>query len=182
VVFFAKRSPQAGKAVIKDSPRVVELDRERAPEKIVIVSAHPFGAALKYLLLGAAAGAAATFFLLKNRMAPASARGAGSGKDAVAEGLSAGGAKSERALLGRISSLASRLKGVAGAVRGLSEFAGDTIGPAVSAAVSEGKRTAREVEAELKQDLEESKREAEAEAKEAKPEAGSERDKKHDDH
>lgn len=173
MVFFAKRSLKAARAIIKDSPRVVEIDRERAPEKIVIVSAHPFGAALKYLLLGAVAGAGATYFVLRGRAAPAAKRG----QDAVAEGLSAGGAKNERALLGRISVLSSRLKSVSGAVRSVKEFAADTLGPAVSAAVSEGKRTAHEVESELKQDLEESKREAEAEAKEAK----AERDKKHDE-
>lgn len=187
MAFFAKRprkEDRGSKAVIKDSPRVIELDRQYAPEKIVIVSAHPFGAALKYLLLGAVAGAGATYFALKGRAPSASA----SGGDAVAQGLSAGGAKakSERALLGRAMALAGRVKSLSGVVSRVKQFAGDTIAPAVSAAMDEGKRTAREVEAELKQDLEEAKREAEAEAKEAEAKRDREhdhdRDKKRDGH
>ena len=190
MAFFAKRSrkeDRGSKAVIKDSPRVIELDRQYAPEKIVIVSAHPFGAALKYLLLGALAGAGATYFALKGRAPSASA----SGGDAVAQGLAAGGAKAkaaknERALLGRAMALAGRVKSLSGVVGRVKQFAGDTLAPAVSAAMDEGKRTAREVEAELKQDLEEAKREAEAEAREAEAKRDREhdhdRDKKRDGH
>ena len=176
--FFAKRRAKSERTVLQDSRHAIELDRYSAPEKIVIVSAHPFGAALKYLLLGAIAGAGATYFALKGRGVATST------KDAVAEGLSAGGAKSQRDLLGRALALSGRVKSVAGAVGRVKEFAGDTLGPAVAAAVSEGKRTVREVEAELKQDLEESKREAEAEAKEAQAERekSDKDDKKHNEH
>ncbi len=172
MAFFAKRSTRA---VIKNDPRIVEIDREHAPEKILIVTSHPFGAALKYLLAGALAGAGATYFLLRGRPSPASAQA----KDAVAEGLSAGGAKDERALLSRLTSLLGRLKNVAGTVRGVAEFAGDTLGPAVAAAMSEGRRTAHEVEEELKRDIEESKREAEDAAK---TEAKAPPEKKRDEH
>ncbi len=172
MAFFAKRSTRA---VIKNDPRIVEIDREHAPEKILIVTSHPFGSALKLILLGAVAGAGATFFLLRGRAAPSPARA----KDAVAEGLSAGGAKDERALLSRLTSVLSRLKSVAGAVRGVAEFAGDTLGPAVSAAMSEGRRAAHEVEAELKRDLEDAKSEAEDAAK---AEAKAAPEKKRDEH
>jgi hypothetical protein len=158
VAFFAKRSR---KAVVASDPRSIELDRSGAPGKIVIVTKHPFGAALKYLVIGALAGAGATFFALRGRLASAPQSRAGS-VDAVAEGLSAGGAKNQnRDVLARLSALASRMKSVAGTVRGVAEFAGDTLRPAVEAAMSEGKRAAQEVEAELKRDLEETKRAAE---------------------
>ena len=176
MAFFAKRRRKEDKVVLKDSPRVIELDRQYAPEKIVIVSAHPFGAALKYLLLGAVAGAGATYVALKGRAPVAAA----SGGDAVAQGLSAGGAKNERALLGRAMAIAGRVKSLSGVVRTVKQFAGDTIAPAVSAALDEGKRTAREVEAELKQDLDEAKREAEAEAREAEAKRDREHDRDHD--
>jgi hypothetical protein len=162
VAFSVKRKPKAVKTPL-DSRHAIEVSRDSLPEKLVIVQARPFGDALKLVLFGAALGAGGTFFALHSRLKSASSK-----TDAVAEGLSAGGAKGDsRALLGRLSSLAARLKGVAGAVGSVTEFAGNTVRPAVEAAMSEGKRTAREVEEELKRDLEEAKRETEAELAEA---------------
>ena len=169
-----KRSRGTQAVALPDGTHIVPLDAERVPDQIVVVTAHSFGGGLKLVVLGALAGAGATYFLLQKR-APAAARSAG--EDAVAAGLSAGGAKGDsRALLGRLSSLAGRLKNVAGSVKGVAQFATDTVGPAVTAAVSEGRKTAREVEEELRRDLEEAEREAAEAAKAAREE----REKKHD--
>jgi hypothetical protein len=145
----------------KKSRGAIEFEREAAPERIVIETSHSLGAALKIFLAGAAVGAGATFFVLQKGALPTKMVGAPKQQDAVEAGLSAGGAKNERALVARLVSLAGRIKVVAGTVKGVAQFASDTVAPAVSSALTEGRRTAKEVESELQRDLEDAKRESE---------------------
>jgi hypothetical protein len=140
------------------SAKRLEFDRDDMPEKIVIATGLSFGDAFKFVLLGAALGAGATYTALQNRLSAASSTAP---QDAVASGLSGGGAKnSPQSVVARLTSLSGRLVRVASGVKGVAQFTGETLRPAVTEAVREGRKTALEVQAELQRDLESAKENA----------------------
>ncbi len=119
------------------------------PEKVVIVAGPSFGAALSFMLLGAALGAAGALYV-------AGCRGVSSpGGDitgAMAGGAEANEAGAER-VTARLSTLLRRVKSLSGRVKEVAQQAGETIGPTLSDAVAEAKIAARDTEQELAEDL-----------------------------
>lgn len=122
------------------------------PEKVVIVAGPSFGTAMSFVLLGMALGAAGALYVINQRggLPPAA------GGDAVAEGLTGGGAKAEAGaarMMARLSSLARRVKSLSGRVKEVAQQAGETIGPVLSDAVAEAKNVARASQQKLEEDL-----------------------------
>ena len=126
-------------------------------EKIVIIAGPTFGESIKFVLLGAALGAGAMWFL-NGKKAPLTAATPNAATDPVQAGLSGGGAKTDAdSALARLNSLSTRAKKLATRTQKVVQFAGETVAPAISVAMSEGRRAAREVSEELEQQLQDAK-------------------------
>ena len=137
---------------VVDTISVEELQelRERAeqiaPQKLVIVAGTSFGTVLKFLLLGAAIGAAITT-LVQNRA------GSSEDEDPVLEGISTGGAKGGSTLRNRAQSLLGRVKGLGGTVRDLAQVVAENAKPVLDEVVQHAKETADETEKDFKDEL-----------------------------
>ena len=121
-------------------------------EKVVIVTGPTFGAALSFMLLGAAIGAAGALYLTGGK---GGSHGAAP-QDAVLEGLSGGGAKEAaqaKQFMTRLNSLAKRVKNLAGKAGETAKAASETIGPVLGDALSEAKRAAKETSHGLEEDI-----------------------------
>lgn len=115
-----------------------------APDKLVIVAGPTFGTILKFILLGAAIGAAGVV-LLQGKNASAT--------DADYEDVAAGGTVRERNLKARAEALLRRAKTLAGNVREAAAATAEGLKPAFQEAVEEAKITAEKTEQELKAEL-----------------------------
>ena len=127
------------------SVKPADLPGEVRTDKIVIVTGPTFGTALKFMLLGAALGAAAALSW-KNSQAPT-----------VAPALPAEIESDE--LASRMNRLAARAKSVATRARNIVQNAADVAGPALQQAIAEGRATARDLETQLKEEVKEAKKE-----------------------
>lgn len=121
---------------------IYEAREAGQPQKIVIVAGPSFGAAMKFLLLGAALGAFAVHAL-------------GDKGASTTATTDASGATTERAerLLDRLNTLAARAKTLAMRAREGARHARETIGPALSEAVEEARLTSQEEQQKLEADL-----------------------------
>jgi len=138
---------------------------ETGPEKVVIVAGPSFGQALKFMLLGAAAGAGTVYYLLRSGTSPTSktadlksvaAKYDAAVEDFTAEGTpNAGAGDVTNEVIERVSVLASRLKGLGARAKNLVEAAGESVKPTLESAIAEGKKAAAEVQSKLKKDVEE---------------------------
>lgn len=113
------------------------------PETITIIAEPSFGSAMKFLVVGAALGAAATLYLRKNGEAVTEAPAAKL-PDAVRK----------EQLNNRIQALAAGVKNVAGKAGSAAKLASKAVTPAIKNAVEEGKRVARATIDEIDDDLE----------------------------
>ena len=105
-------------------------------DRIIIVANPSFGAAFKFMLLGAVVGAGAMALL--NRQ--------GSSQPA----LPSPSEREAEHLNSRLSRLSSRIRSVAGRTRDVAGFAAGTLAPAIGEAVREGSRAAREMQDDLR--------------------------------
>ena len=127
------------------SVKASELSGEVRADKVVIVTGPGFGASLKFMLLGAALGAAAALYW-KNQQTPAITPAAPTLADS-------------EEVASRVNRLAARAKSIATRTRNLVHDAAEVAGPALQQAIIEGRTAAKEVEAQLRHDLEEAKKE-----------------------
>lgn len=120
-------------------------DYDLRAEKIVIVAGPSFGTALKFVLFGAALGAAAVVVLQRNA----------SFSDAETAEASAAprAAKSRKDMVQRISKLTARAKVLARQARDLAASTRDSVAPAVGDAILQARATAKANEEKLREDL-----------------------------
>lgn len=105
-----------------------ELKGEWQPERIVINAGTSFGTALSYIVLGAALGATATIYMLKNRTAPAT-----SAREETLRETERGAAR----LRNRLTSLSSHIKDLAGRAREAAHIVNEQVRPAMQEAFRE---------------------------------------------
>ncbi len=140
---------------------------ETGPDKVVIIAGPSFSQALKFMLLGAAAGAGGVYYLLRSGGDASSASKAAGLKsvaakyDAAVEDFTADAAPPDAKgdvtseVLERVSMLTSRLKSLGVRAKHLAEAAGESVKPTLESAIAEGKKAAAEVQSKLKKDVEE---------------------------
>ena len=114
--------------------------------EIVIIAGPTFGQAMKFMLLGAAIGAGAVFYL-SNKNAPVAE------DNSVAETVG----ESAESVTRRVTKLAGRAKNMASRAKGLMQTAQENFKPALEEIVAEGKKAAAEFEAKVKKDVETAK-------------------------
>lgn len=122
-------------------------------EKVVIVTGPTFGSAFKFMLFGVAVGAG-TIFYWQSKKGPSLP--ASSEADAVYAGLTAGGAKDSgkaQELVGRLNSLSTRVKSLAGKAKEAAQSAAVTAGPIVADAVTQARSASQEAQTKLHADL-----------------------------
>jgi hypothetical protein len=119
--------------------------------KTIVVAGPTFGEALRFMILGAALGAGAVYFLLERN------GGTANMEDAVTEGLTAGGAKPGRkkSLIRRIFNVLERTRAVSERMRELAGTVQEAASPIVKQAVEQGKQAAAEVESRLRKEVSE---------------------------
>jgi hypothetical protein len=126
------------------SVKASEVDGEVRADKIVIVTGPTFGTAVKFMLLGAALGAAAAISW-KNGQSPALAPASPTLDDS-------------EELTSRLNRLAARAKSIANRARNIAHNAAEVAGPALQQAIAEGRSAAREAEKQIKAQVEELKK------------------------
>ncbi len=114
-------------------------------EKIVIVAGPSFGTAIKFVLFGAALGAAAVVVLQRNA--------ASGDAETVEESAAPRAAKSRKDTVQRISKLTVRAKALARQARDLAASTRDSVAPAVGDAILQARATAKANEEKLREDL-----------------------------
>lgn len=120
-------------------------DDDLRAEKIVIVAGPGFGTAIKFVLFGAALGAAAVVILQRN---------AASGDAETSEETAAPRAtKKRQETVQRISKLTARAKALARQARDLAASTRDSVAPAVGDAILQARATAKANEEKLREDL-----------------------------
>jgi hypothetical protein len=113
-----------------------------SPEKLVIVAGPTFGTVLKFLLLGAALGAAGVVLLRDRNTSDEDTADFPAGSDGSASTL----ANRANAVLGRAKGLASRARYAAQAVAVAAR-------PSLKEAISQAKATAEQTQRELESDI-----------------------------
>ena len=116
--------------------------REAYPETITIIAEPGFGSAIKFLLIGAALGAAGMHFF--------AARKAVAAEELVS---TPSGTRREQ-LDERVKTLASRVKNLASKTRDISGVVSTKVKPALQTAIAEGRRAAQQTRESIEHDLE----------------------------
>jgi hypothetical protein len=123
-----------------------ERAENAAPQKLVIIAGTSFGTAFKFLLLGAALGAAA-ITLLQNRASSLD------GEDAIYQGLTAGGAADKSTLQARAQALLNRAKALSSRVREIAQTVAENARPVIDEVVHHAKAAADQTEKDFKDEL-----------------------------
>jgi hypothetical protein len=119
-------------------------NNEWQPEKVIIHAGPSFGAAVGFMVLGAALGVTGAMLMLRNGEASARAeanRSIGEAEHGAAR------------LKTRLNALSGRVKTLAARARTSAQHIGETVGPALKEAVQEGRLAARETEEELIEEI-----------------------------
>jgi hypothetical protein len=117
---------------------------ESFPETITIVAEPNFGAAIKFVLFGAAIGAAGAHFLLARKAAGAAPTGATSALPEMSR---------TDDLNSRVKTLALRIKILASKTRDVSGVVSQRVKPALQTAIAEGRRAAQETREGIEHEL-----------------------------
>ncbi len=117
------------------------------PSKVVIITGPTFGTAIKFILLGAAMGAAVVHFLGGKNSHKARQ------EDALYEGLTGHGAKDITSLPARLSGAARRAKSIAGRAKDAAQMVADAARPMLQDAIKQGKAAAEQTEHDLEEEL-----------------------------
>jgi hypothetical protein len=119
-----------------------EIAEKLSPEKLVIVAGPTFGTVLKFLLLGAALGAAGAV-LLRER--------GDSSEDTI--NFPTGSDSSASTLANRANAVLGRAKGLANRARDAAQAVADAARPSLQEAISQAKATADQTQRELESDI-----------------------------
>ncbi|HEX8551871.1 MAG TPA: hypothetical protein VF681_09990 [Abditibacteriaceae bacterium] len=125
----------------KNNIETIEV-REAYPETITIIAEPSFGSAIKFLLLGAAIGAAGMHFVAARKA------------EAAEEPVSAPSGTRNEQINERVKNLASRVKNLASKTRDISGVVSTRVKPALQTAIAEGKRAAQQTRESIEHDLE----------------------------
>ena len=135
----------AAKNKIEVVPEVVVP--ERIVERVIVAQGTSFKSGISLILFGAILGAGAALYYCLQRDASTQK------EDAIAEGLSAGGAKMEsraKRLMNKTTALAKRVRDLSVSTAKTAKQAGTVWAPAISEAISQGRSAAHETQAQLR--------------------------------